>query len=275
MEAARKVTFLNNIFRLPWDQRQDPFWDVHFSQQVLEKSLFGMVETKERILEFIAKNKRVNSQKGMVLLLTGPPGVGKTSIAKSIGDCLKRPTTVISMGGQNDPIHIKGSKRTYVDSQPGIFVKELQRLETKNPVIVIDEIDKVGMNSMKGDVSSTLLELLNPEQSNQFRDSYLDLEFDFSECIFICTSNSVANMLAPLLDRIEVINVPAYLPIEKLNIAKQYLIPDLEKEYAFQKQDQESEETADVTVEATSGDALEVTPSEKMTLADASIMQIV
>jgi len=128
---------------------------------------------------------------------------------------------------------------------------------------------------MKGDVSSTLLELLNPEQSNQFRDSYLDLEFDFSECIFICTSNSVANMLAPLLDRIEVINVPAYLPIEKLNIAKQYLIPDLEKEYAFQKQDQESEETADVTVEATSGDALEVTPSEKMTLTDASIMQIV
>ena len=131
------------------------------------------------------------------------------------------------------------------------------------------------MNSMKGDVSSTLLELLNPEQSNQFRDSYLDLEFDFSECIFICTSNSVANMLGPLLDRIEVINVPAYLPIEKLNIAKQYLIPDLEKEYAFQKQDKESEETADVTVEATSGDALEVTPSEKMTLTDASIMQIV
>jgi len=128
---------------------------------------------------------------------------------------------------------------------------------------------------MKGDVSSTLLELLNPEQSNQFRDSYLDLEFDFSECIFICTSNSVANMLGPLLDRIEVINVPAYLPIEKLNIAKQYLIPDLEKEYAFQKQDKESEETADVTVEATSGDALEVTPSEKMTLTDASIMQIV
>ena len=128
---------------------------------------------------------------------------------------------------------------------------------------------------MKGDVSSTLLELLNPEQSNQFRDSYLDLEFDFSECIFICTSNSVANMLGPLLDRIEVINVPAYLPIEKLNIAKQYLIPDLEKEYAFQKQDKESEETADVTVEATSGDALEVTPSEKMTLTDASIMKIV
>ena len=125
MEAARKVTFLNNVFRLPWDKREDPFWDVHYSQEVLDKSHYGMVETKERILEFIAKNKRVNSQKGMVLLLTGPPGVGKTSVAKSIGDCLKRPTTIISMGGQNDPIHIKGSKRTYVDSQPGIFVKEL------------------------------------------------------------------------------------------------------------------------------------------------------
>ena len=116
MESARRVTFLNNIFRLPWDKREDPFWDVRYSSEVLHKSHYGMIETKDRILEFIAKNKRINSQKGMVLLLTGPPGVGKTSIAKSIGECLKRPTTVISMGGQNDPIHVKGSKRTYVDS---------------------------------------------------------------------------------------------------------------------------------------------------------------
>lgn len=233
MEASRKTNYLTQVFRLPWDQRVEPFWDVQYSQKVLENSHYGMSETKERILEFIAKNKRINSQKGMVLLLTGPPGVGKTSIAKSIGECLKRPTTIISMGGQNDPMHIKGSKRTYVDSQPGIFVKEVQRLECKNPVIVIDEIDKVGFNSMKGDVSSTLLELLNPEQSNQFRDSFLDLEFDFSEVIYICTSNSIANMLAPLIDRIEVIHVPAYLPVEKLNIAKSYLMPILEKEYGF------------------------------------------
>lgn len=205
-----------------------------------------MTDTKERILEFIAKNKRINSKSGMVLLLTGPPGVGKTSIAKSIGDCLKRPTTVISMGGQNDPIHIKGSKRTYVDSQPGIFVKELQRLECKNPVIVIDEIDKVGMNSLKGDVSSTLLELLNPEQANQFRDNYLDLEFDFSQCIFICTSNSTRNMLGPLLDRIEIINVPAYLPVEKINIAKNYLVPKFTEEYGFGKE-HETKETVQIT----------------------------
>ena len=125
MEASRKINYLNQVFRLPWSKRVKPFWDVHFSREVLEKSHFGMTETKSRILEFIAKNKRINSQKGMVLLLTGPPGVGKTSIAKSIGECLKRPTTVISMGGQNDVSHIKGHKRTYVDSQPGIFIKEL------------------------------------------------------------------------------------------------------------------------------------------------------
>jgi endopeptidase La len=266
MDNARKTNYLTQVFRLPWDDRVDPYWDVQYSREVLENSHYGMQETKERILEFIAKNKRINSQKGMVLLLTGPPGVGKTSIAKSIGECLKRPTTIISMGGQNDPMHIKGSKRTYVDSQPGIFVKELQRLECKNPVIVIDEIDKVGYSSMKGDISSTLLELLNPEQSNQFRDSFLDLEFDFSECIYICTSNSVANMLQPLLDRIEVINVPAYLPIEKMNIAKTYLMPLLSTEYGFNQPKAEVEDAEGVVA---------VQPQENVVLTDAAIMEII
>lgn len=233
MDSARKVQYLNHVFRLPWDKRVETFWDVKYARETLEETHYGMVETKERILEFIAKNKRVNSQRGMVLLLTGPPGVGKTTIANSIGKCLKRPTAVISMAGQNDPVHMKGSKRTYVDSQPGIFVKELQRLEVRNPVLIIDEIDKIGFNSLRGDPSSTLLELLNPEQANTFSDNYLDFEFDFSECIFICTSNSIQNMLQPLIDRIEVIEVPPYLPTEKLSIANRYLIPKFRKEYGF------------------------------------------
>lgn len=148
---------------------------------------------------------------------------------------MKRPTTVISMAGQNDPMHLKGSKRTYVDSQPGIFIKELQRLEVRNPVIVIDEIDKLGNNSFKGDPQSTLLELLNEDQAKDFADNYLDFAFDFSQCIFICTSNNIANMLQPLIDRIEIIHVPAYLPIEKFGIAKEYLIPRLEEEYGFKQ----------------------------------------
>lgn len=115
-DNSKKISYLQNVFRLPWDQKVEPYWDVSYSQSVLSKSHYGMTETKQRLLEFIAKNKWVNSQKGLVLLLTGPPGVGKTSIAKSIGECLKRPTTVISMAGQNDPMHLKGSKRTYVDS---------------------------------------------------------------------------------------------------------------------------------------------------------------
>ena len=219
---------MQQVFRLPWDKEVESYWDVKYASDLLHESHFGMMETKERILEFIAKNKRTNSKKGMVLLLTGPPGVGKTSIAKTIGKCLKRPTTVISMGGQNDPLHIKGSQRAYVDSQPGIFVKELQRLEVKNPVFVIDEIDKIAPASSSGDVSSTLLDLLNPEQSSQFRDNYLDFDFDFSESIFICTSNSTSSMLEPLLDRVEVIEVPAYLPKEKLQIAKEYIIPEMD-----------------------------------------------
>ena len=167
-------------------------------------------------------------------------------------------------------MHVKGSKRTYVDSQPGIFIRELQKLNVKNPVIVIDEIDKVGFNAMKGDVSSTLLELLNPEQANTFRDNYLDIEFDFSECIFVCTSNATANMLQPLLDRIEIIHVPAYLPIEKIKIAQRYLIPRFEREYGFTPS--QLEETVGAAATHQLASTSEV---EKIQVTDAALIKII
>jgi len=226
--------YLDWLTALPWGVTTDAEIALPEARQVLEKSHYGLDDVKERILEHIAAGILSGSFSGSILLLVGPPGVGKTSIGRSVAEALKRPFYRFSLGGMRDEAEIKGHRRTYIGAMPGKFVQALRVCKTSDPVIMLDEIDKVGA-SFRGDPASALLEALDPEQNQDFLDHYLDVRFDLSNVLFLCTANQLDTIPSPLLDRMEMIKLSGYLLEEKLQIAKRFLVPRQLREHGLKK----------------------------------------
>lgn len=222
-EATVVRSYLEWMVSIPWKKRSKVRHDLKAAQEILDQDHYGLEEVKDRILEFLAVQTRVGKVKGPVLCLVGPPGVGKTSLGQSIAKATNRKFVRMALGGVRDEAEIRGHRRTYIGSLPGKVMQKLSKVGVRNPLFLLDEVDKMGMD-MRGDPSSALLEVLDPEQNNSFNDHYLELDYDLSETLFICTSNSM-NIPAPLLDRMEVIRIPGYTEDEKVNIARQYLVP--------------------------------------------------
>jgi len=218
------VSYVEVIADLPWQKLSEDDLDLNRAQEVLDRDHYGLDKVKRRLIEYLAVRRLNPNGRGPILCFLGPPGVGKTSLGQSIADALGRKFSRISLGGIRDEAEIRGHRRTYIGSMPGRLIQELRRVGTKNPVIMLDEIDKIGADS-RGDPASALLEVLDPRQNHAFVDRYLDLPFDLSKVIFIATANYIDAVPPPLRDRMEVIDIPGYTETEKLEIARRYLVP--------------------------------------------------
>jgi len=239
-EATVVRSYIDWMLQVPWAKRSKLRHDMKRAEDVLNADHFGLKEVKERIMEYLAVQQRVKKLKGPILCLVGPPGVGKTSLGKSIARATNRKYVRMALGGVRDEAEVRGHRRTYIGSMPGKIVQKMAKVGVKNPLFLLDEIDKMGMDS-RGDPASALLEVLDPEQNINFNDHYLEVDYDLSDVMFVCTANSM-NIPGPLLDRMELIRIPGYTEDEKLNIAEKYLLPKQMKQHGLK--------TAEVSIES-------------------------
>ncbi|MDE6017959.1 MAG: endopeptidase La [Muribaculaceae bacterium] len=235
-EYGIQYTYLNTLLSLPWDKKAESEINLNHVEEILNRDHFGLKKIKERILEQVAVMKLRGDMKAPIICLYGPPGVGKTSLGKSVAEALGREYARISLGGIHDEAEIRGHRKTYIGAMPGRIMAALEKLESNNPIIVLDEIDKIG-NDIKGDPGAALLEVLDPEQNSHFHDNYVDVDYNLSDILFIATANTLDTISAPLLDRMELIGISGYIVEEKIEIAKKHLLPKALADMGFEREE--------------------------------------